>query len=197
MNAILTIGVAASLLFAWVCIFHVIPNCLLSMFRYRLWRQRDELAAEIRNGSFDRVEAPEELVELMERFIQFAPEFSAVRVTLGRIIEGLSDVPAPREPLLDMSEMVPAEKENLERYLAKFNGSVGDHVLLETPSGWGVVLMGILLLPILIPVALLQLRNDGEVQKPRKIAAEESIEVALNSPFGKPAPQPKPQPVSV
>jgi hypothetical protein len=196
MNTLLMIGVVGSLFFAWVCIFHVIPNCLLSMFRYRLWRQRDELAADIRNGSFERTEAPEELVELMERFIQFAPEFSAARVTLGRIVEGLSDVPAPREPLLDMTEMLPEEQEMLGRYMTKFNDSVGDHVLLETPSGWGVVLIGVLLLPILIPIALHQLRKDGEVQKPRKIAADESIEVALNSPFGKPKAQPQPHPVS-
>jgi hypothetical protein len=139
--------------------------------------------------------APEELVGLMERFIEFAPEFSAIRVTLGRIVEGLSDVPAPREPLLDMSEMLPLEKEKLEKYLLRFNDSVGDHVLLETPSGWGVVLLGILLLPILIPVALYQLHKGGVLQKPRKIAADESIEVALNSPFGKP--QPHPHPISV
>lgn len=187
MNALLTLGIAASLLFAWFCLFHIIPSCLLSMFRYRLWRQRDELAAEIRNGSFEQTEAPEDLILLMERFIRFAPEFSAARVTLGRIVEGLSDLPAP-EPLFDTTEMVPAEKEKLDAYMAEFNDSVGDHVLLETPSGWAVILLSIVLLPILVPLALYRRSKDGDFQGPRKIAADESIDVALNSPFGTPKP---------
>lgn len=185
MNVLLTIGLIGALLFAWACVFYVIPSCLMSIFRYRLWRQRDELAADIRNGTFAHDGVPDRLVELIESFIQFAPEFSAARILLARLVEAWSDVPASPRETLDMSEMLPTEQEHLEEYLTKFNDTVGNHLIFETPSGWLFLLVCLLLSPILVPLMLyLVERYDGTFHGPRRIAAEESIDVALNRPFG-------------
>lgn len=149
MNAIWTIGVVASLLFAWVCLFHVVPSNLTSMFRFRIWCQRDELSAAIRAGEFSDVDQAERLLALMESFVRLAPQFSAFRITLARF-SALS-IRAEQPKMFDISELPPEEQQRFRKRLEKFNDTVANHVLFETPSGWLVLAISLLLAPILIP----------------------------------------------
>lgn len=141
MDALLTIAVIAVALFVWVCLFKVIPSALLSMFRYRLWRQRDALAEEIRTGKFEHRKQAEGVLERIECFIRLAGELSPLHIWLMRVSMAGVNVPEPKR--LDFSPLAPSERELLEKHLAKLSDALTDHVLFETPSGWMTVIVGV------------------------------------------------------
>jgi hypothetical protein len=182
MNALWTLAVMASLLFAWICVVHIIPGSLMCMFRQRLWHQRDELAAEIRAGRFNDSEPAECLIDLMERYIRFAPEFSAFRVTIARTAARFGDVPPP-EPF-SIETLLPAERLIMGTYMANFNETVADHVLFETPSGWLLILLSVLILPLML---LFEVLGGRGVRRPlddaRRSASEGSMELARSKRF--------------
>ncbi|HEY8082849.1 MAG TPA: hypothetical protein VIE64_04745 [Solirubrobacterales bacterium] len=141
MDVLLTIAVTAVALFVWICLFKVIPSALLSMFRYRLWRQRDDLAAEIRRGTFEHRGAAEGVLERIECFIRLAPELSPLHIWLMRGSALGVDLPEP--PQLDFDGLSPKERDLLAKHLEKLSDALTGHALFETPSGWITVLLGL------------------------------------------------------
>lgn len=137
MDLLLITGVVAVSLFAWLTLFKIIPDCLLSMFRYRLWRQRDELAAEIRNGGYRNDQPARQLLLRIECYIRIAPQLSPLHIALMR----LSMMGVEQEPWLDLRGVTGSELRKLELRLHDLARTLGNHVLFETPTGWGVVLM--------------------------------------------------------
>jgi hypothetical protein len=185
MNVLWTIGVVASLLFAWVCLFHIIPSCLMSMFRYRLWRQRDGLAGEIRNGKFANPEQAECLVDLIERFIRLAPQFSAFRIALARESAAISREEPPATDF-DLSGLDESEREIFESYREDFFKTVFDHVFFETPSGWLAVASVLLFAPVILLLQLIR-RDDHDqwtlTDDARRRVSQGSVELARNGSF--------------
>lgn len=162
MSLLLTIAVIAVSLFAWVCLLKIVPDCLLSMFRYRLWRQRDALAAEIRSGVFDNDHAARQLLFRIECYIRLAPQLSPLHIWLMRI----SMMGVESEPWLDLSGLTDEEREFIEVRKRELERTLGNHVLFETPTGWGVVLMTF---PIRILISLFRTRSkngQGKRQRP-------------------------------
>lgn len=180
MSLVLTIALVSVTLFSWVCLFKIIPDCLLSMFRYRLWRQRDELADEIREGAFDHDEAAREILHRIECYIRLAPQLSPLHIGLMRLsligveIKDKSWIP-------DLSALSEAEQKVLLGRLEQLAETIGNHVLLETPTGWATILFGL----ILLPFALIYERiRDGHgefgklVAEARQRASDGSSELA-------------------
>src|SRR4051794_24687215 len=129
MDVLLTIAVIAVALFVWICLFKVIPSALLSMFRYRLWRQRDELAAEIRAGEFEHRKQAEGVLARIECFIKLAAELSPLHIWLMR--GSMVGVDVQEQERLDFSALAVDEHKVLERHLERLSSSLTDHVLFE------------------------------------------------------------------
>jgi hypothetical protein len=147
MDVLLTVDCVTAALFAGFCLAKVIPACNRSMFRFRLWKLRDELADEIRAGVFHDSARARELMVLTEDVIERAAEVSAGRLLLlhaaarGRLhylteaaigLEGLDEHDLP---------LLTARCRTLEWVMRR-------HVMFGSPVGW-------LLLATLVPLSLL------------------------------------------
>ena len=162
MTVLATPALIAVALFVWACFFKVIPNCLLSLFRYKLWRQRDELAREIRRGEFEHRKSAEMVLEEIECFIEGAPQLSPLNIGLLYLsARGVVVVPEDR---LILRKLPADERARLESTLDDFHRSVAMHVLFGTPSGWLVVLLAVPMVPVVL--FFRALANEGK-QLPR------------------------------
>lgn len=148
MTVLLTIAMFASLLFAWICLFNILPALLTSMFQYRLARQRDDLALAILKGEFEVSEPAERMVAMMGGFIQIASDITVFRALIARAATAVSRPPISDE--FDYGEATPEDRVDLERRFQAFSRTVSNHALFETPSGWAFVLIALVLaLPLL------------------------------------------------
>jgi hypothetical protein len=128
-------------LFTWVCLFKLIPDSLMAMFRFRLWRQRDELAVEVHSGAFSEAEPAKQIMRDIEGFIGLAPQLSPLHIGLMRLSEvGMLE---SEHGHIDMRKLSAGERDKLEARMRKVSELVADHVLLETPSGWLTLLLGV------------------------------------------------------
>lgn len=146
----------AAVLFAWFCLFKVIPDALMAMFRFRLGRQRDELALEIHNDAFSDSEAAEQLVQDIEGFIELAPQISPLHIGLMRVSE--IGVPEPEAEHIRLDELLPEDRQRLEARIRKIDQLLADHALLETPSGWITLLIAV---PVALVVVAFRRLSDG------------------------------------
>jgi hypothetical protein len=136
-------------LFAWVCLFRLIPDSLMAMFRHRLWRQRDALAAEIRNGVYFNRAPAERIMRDIEGFIELAPQLSPMHIAMMRASE--IGIAKPESGLRNaLAELHPEERSSLEGRMKKVSDLVGNHVLLETPSGWFTLMLAPLALAVVL-----------------------------------------------
>jgi hypothetical protein len=148
MTVLATLALIAVALFVWACLFKVIPNCLLSLFRYKLWRQRDELAQDIRRGEFEHRKSAEMVLEEIECFIEGAPQLSPFNIGLLYLsARGVVVVPEDR---LVLRNLPTDERARLESTLDAFHRTVAKHVLFGTPSGWLVVLLAMPAVPVVL-----------------------------------------------
>jgi hypothetical protein len=140
MSVLLTFVAILVALFAWFCLFKLIPDSLMAMFRHRLWRQRDGIAAEIRNGVYSDAAPAERIMRDIEGFIVLAPQLSPLHIGMMRASEiGISRPQGSRIGLADLRQ---EERESLEARMVKVSDLVADHAMLETPSGWLTLLFG-------------------------------------------------------
>lgn len=140
--------------FAWVCLFKLIPDSLMAMFRFRLWRERDELAVEVHRGVFTDSEPAEQIMRDIEGFIELAPQLSPLHIGLMRVSEvGIAELETDH---IRLGDLVPEERERLETRMRRVSQLVADHVLLETPSGWLTLLLGV---PVAVLVILFRRLN--------------------------------------
>jgi hypothetical protein len=150
MSVFLAVVAFAAVLFAWFCLFKVIPDSLMAMFRFRLWRERDAIAMEIFEDRYSDPEVAEEIAREVENFIDLAPQLSPLHIGLMRVSEiGMSE--HEEDYWRKLNDLEPVEREALEDHMGKINELVANHVMLETPSGWLTLLLG---LPIATAVVL-------------------------------------------
>lgn len=181
MGLISGLAVIGVVLLAWVCIFKIIPDCMLSMFRYRLWRQRDDLAQDIRDGVFQHKEPALEVLGHIECFIRLAPQLSPLHILLMRLsMAGIETERASWKP--DYRGLLEAEHHNLDQRLNRLERTIANHVLLETPTGWATVALGLFALPLALGIEILRDRRAAEpkilIEEARRRASEGSSELA-------------------
>jgi hypothetical protein len=133
-------------LFAWYCVVKVVPDCNVSIYRYRLWRVRDRLADQVRAGLYENESAPLELLHEIERFIANAHELGIVKLVLAKWAARGYD----EEDLcvLDRTDLSPDDHHRLRLMFEEVNRITARHIALGAPSGW--VITG-----LLIPVAVI------------------------------------------
>ncbi|HWP32525.1 MAG TPA: hypothetical protein VNL97_02145 [Solirubrobacterales bacterium] len=150
MNVFLSLIAILIAVLSWICLFKVIPDSLLAMFRFRLRRERDELAVEVLSGFYSNPGPAEEVIRDVETFMEIAPQLSPLHILLMRFAEIGTNV-RDEHPLPLLDDLAPHEREQLEKRMMRISDRVGDHVLLETPSGWITLILG---LPVAIAVVL-------------------------------------------
>ncbi len=160
MTLLAGIALVGAMLFSWVCLFKIFPDSLLAMFRFRLWKERDELAREVRLGSYAESKPAEQVVGLIEDFIELAPQLSPLHIGLMRLSElGMRE---EHVGYIELKELLPDERSRLEARLRKVNDLVANHAMLETPSGWGILIVGLPFVPFaMIFLALRKLLKGG------------------------------------
>lgn len=176
MRAFVVIDVVALSLFAWFCLVKVIPSCNVSMYRYRLWRLRDRLADEIREGVFEAKEQPKALLGFVEGVIVLAPNIGAVK--LGVMLWSTRHTPDPEDPI-KLDALSPGDKKLMEERLSELGGLTAKHVLLGSPSGWIVTfVLGTFAFATSLIVYLLRGAPDGSsVLDGTRLRVRDEIEV--------------------
>lgn len=152
MQAFLTVIAVALAIFAWVCIVKIIPDCARSLFRYRLWRLRDELVDEIRAGTFENDEMPKVLAAVVEGTITVAPEATLARMLMAAWTCRSMQVPE----LFDFESLGRGDRRLLEKRFSEYRQIAVRHILLGAPSGWILTaLVGVLVVPVAALFALM------------------------------------------
>ncbi|HEU5253513.1 MAG TPA: hypothetical protein VFU16_09345 [Solirubrobacterales bacterium] len=150
MTVLLALALVGALIFFWVCLFKIFPDSLLAMFRFRLWRERDELAKEVRAEFYAQPEPAEQVVKLIEHYVELAPQLSPLHIVLMRLSElRMQD---DHSGYIDLGELEPEERAQLESRMERVNDLLTNHAMLETPSGWGLLLIGLPFVPIAVVV---------------------------------------------
>lgn len=162
MGAVLTVALVASVLWAWFCVFWLVPRNLRGMFRYRLWRLRDELADDIRSEEFERTDEPRRVLRAVECFIASADVLTPFRV--GMILalawpkrRMLEDGDQP----LSLRGLSPDDKKRLGAYIKRFNTTVSHQIFVGSPSGWFLAIPAWLLAKVLRLIVRIR-HQDGE-----------------------------------
>jgi len=138
-----TAGVAAAL-----SLLVVIPWCLRSLFRYRLWRLRDSIVDGVHAGDLP-VDDAARLLSRVDNTIRYAREITALNMFLvSAATRGLEE----HEPPLD---------ERLREYEGKWEDATVRHVIYGSPSGWAVLIVGLVLTGVFFLVSWLP-RVDTE-----------------------------------
>jgi hypothetical protein len=179
MNALLTINIVAFALFSWICVFKLVPASAISLCRYRLWRLRDELFDEIRNGKFDDGKQPRRLLLLVETTIQSVEETSALNLALFYI----SARKLPRPELFNFDELSTTDKECFDRHFDRFGQIMVKYVVGGTPSGWmSFVVIGPALLCVALAKRILRGNDDsGSLIQDTKSQFQERLETRVDS----------------
>lgn len=128
---------------AWASIVWLIPAQLRSMFRYRVWRLRDEFVDAVLDGRLQWGPSVDDLLERMEFTIRAARELTLVRLLSVHFL--VRD--------LRLQERKPAHTDEeilLEEYRFRLIQLVAMHVMAGSPSGW----IGSVLLSLIAPFYL-------------------------------------------
>jgi hypothetical protein len=141
MRAFVILDIVAIALFAWFCLVKVIPSCNVSLYRYRLWRLRDGLADEVRQGAFQDAAPARAVIAFIESLIVLAPQLGAVK--LGVMLWSCRHVPDAPDPF-KLESLAPRDRQMVQTRLDTVGGLTARHLLLGSPSGWALlVILGI------------------------------------------------------
>jgi hypothetical protein len=155
MSALLTFDLVAIALFVWFALAKIIPSCNVSMFRYRLWRLRDALADEIREGVFDDDTQPKLLLKVIEASIVIAPDIGVVKLLFVRW--SARNLRPPE--ILDLESLSQQDGPRLMGRFYEFRALSVRHVAFGHPSGW---VMTSLLIPLALVVTLAERVRRGK-----------------------------------
>jgi hypothetical protein len=145
MRTFILLDVVGITLFAWFCVVRIIPSCNVSMYRYRLWRLRDQVADDVREGVFQDATQPQRLVRFIEGIIVLAPELGAVKLAIMRW--SCRHVPDAKYPF-DLQALRPQDRKIMEARLNELGTLTARRILFGSPSGWCLTL-------VLTPLALI------------------------------------------
>jgi hypothetical protein len=115
------------------------------MYRYRLWRLRDQVADDVREGVFQDATQPQRLVQFIEGIIVLAPELGAVKLAVMRW--SCRHVPDAEYPF-DLQGLQPQDREIMQARINELGALTARRILFGSPSGWFLML-------VLTPLALI------------------------------------------
>lgn len=133
MNALLTINLILLFLAAWFSLTKVVPSCATSRYRYRLWRQRDMLADEIRHEKFHNPQAARKVLTLIDIAIEDAEDLSALNFFLFGWVFRKEEI--PRDPL-GLGDLTDFDHDCLHEHLEQVQSALLSKTLLGSVSGW-------------------------------------------------------------
>lgn len=123
-----------------------VPRNLTSMFRYRLWRLRDEMVDGIISGKLEDTPELRQFISHVETTIRLAPMMTPFR--LGVMVLSLVAGPAFRRETRNPARKIP---ESMSRQYDQLFGNLFlVHLLSGSVSGW---LCSLLLFGIVMPIA--------------------------------------------
>lgn len=136
MGDVLTaLAITAFCVASWLGLFLLVPRWLTSMFRYDLWRLRDDLVDALRDGRLSRSEAAVGVLHSMETAIRHARHFTFANVLGLQGIAALSGV-APTSSTPSYAELDQDERQLLHSFERRLVDALVRHVKLGSPSGW-------------------------------------------------------------
>jgi hypothetical protein len=144
MVTLLTAILVGMSLFAWFCLVKIVPDCNVSMYRYRLWRVRDRLADQIRWGQFDCDAPARALLWDVEQYIAQAPEVGFVKLLFSRWAKRGCQ---PEPDVLQRNDLTADDRRRLETYVHELDHIHVRHIAFGSPSGWVITLL-------LVPAAI-------------------------------------------
>jgi hypothetical protein len=121
------------------CLFRVIPAANRSLYRYDLWRMRDELVDALRAGALPRKhEAVRHLVVALDAAIRLSSRLSLLRMfVLYRTLRAKTDLPLPPSTV-GMSE---PEVQLFNEFVSRLTHRTIHHLFVSSPSGWLAILL--------------------------------------------------------
>jgi len=157
MTALAVVAVCVMALAAWVSIFVVIPSCARSFFRYRLWRLRDLVTDEIREGAYLDKHQPRLLVKEIDAGIFLGSQLSLFRLTLAAL-NWRNLEPHDEEEWFDLSAANAADSDRLRERSNELHYAFAKFMVLGSPSGW---LFGAVMFPLALTVTLWTTFSDS------------------------------------
>jgi hypothetical protein len=177
MSAVTFVALIAWGLAAWLAIFLVVPSCMQSMFRHRLWRLRDNVVDQIRGERLVDAEPFRKLVREIECAILAAREVSPFRITLLRFASRdlLRDA---KFDYFDPADVDVSDRVLAEGYLNELRAAFYRQMLFGSPSGWLLlIVLSVLTFPVAVAVVLLRLIRgihlpSTDLSRSRRVGAE-------------------------
>jgi len=133
----------------WACAIFMVPDHVLSLFRYRLWRLRDHLQDCILDERLPELPVVNDLFDTVESMIEHADRVTLSSFVAFGLAGGRGSDEAGEEPF-DLCGLSDEQRELFNRILS----NLFDHMAFKTIAGSPV---GGFFLPILLP--LLRLRT--------------------------------------
>lgn len=135
MGALLAVGISVMALLGWISIFKLVPACSISLMRHRLWRLRDQLVDEIRQGEYHDAVPAEILTFRAEAVIEHASKISMLNLALLRLSQ--KGAPELVDRLdLSMKSLSDDDRTRITAHLEEFETALFTRSMFGTPSGW-------------------------------------------------------------
>jgi hypothetical protein len=144
--ALLTIELVVLALFAWFCVVKVVPDCNVSILRYRLWRVRDRLADQIRLSVYENEDAARGVLQVIEGCIAGSHELGIIKVVVARW--AVRDDDSFRANPLDRPDLSDSDRHRLRGIIAEVESLGARHIAFGSPSGWVITCL-------LVPAAII------------------------------------------
>lgn len=179
MNALLTINLILLFLAAWFSITKVLPSCATSRYRYRLWRQRDTLADEIRHGKFYSPDAARKVLALIDIAIEDAEDLSALNFILFGWVFRKEEI--PKDPL-GLGDLTNYDHDCLSEHLRQVQSALLSKTLLGSVSGW---LFTVAVSPVVLVAAV---RHSGRPRVLERASDRIRDDLVWSNSVGDPSP---------
>src|SRR5438128_10499662 len=112
---------AATFSIGWIYVWVFVPRQVESMFRYRLWRLRDELQDRIFDETVSDVAGAEGVVAVLEAVIQHSDQINLARYLSFKIPRRTPTGAAT--PFFELSHLSPEERTIISNILDEFDHS--------------------------------------------------------------------------
>jgi hypothetical protein len=150
MSSLWFVVLAALGLIMAVSLLVLIPEALVSLFRYELWRVRDELFDAIHAGAFSDTEQPLKLLRRVEMTIEVFSELTFLKLVAVAVI---SRNEPPDDGHLDLQAMTKRDHSLIMPFLWRWAGITLRRILI---ASWSGVFVFIALAPALVAYAAIQ-----------------------------------------
>jgi hypothetical protein len=160
----LLVVAVASLAIASYLFFMVIPRSNRSLFRYDLWKLRDDVVDDVLAGRLPDSRLTQEFIASVETTICAAPSLSLVKWIL------LPTMPKPLAALRresvqkERARLTPDQLRLFDEYQTKFRDTFTHHMICASASGW---LAFLFVVAVLLLVGIVKMLHHGATSPAR------------------------------